>query len=164
MREVVERSEQTCLLYIHMPARRSRIMVARLDPAHPLPIRTGLLEHNSLVWGAPGRAILAHLGRAEVEASLASAPPSPLGGRPPPGRHLLLRSLAEIRARGYAVSSGEMERDAVALAVPLFAPEQQVLGDLAIAERRPRWNALRERCAASLLGARAAELSRALNS
>ena len=162
MRAVVERSEQTCLLYLHMPAHRSRIMVARLDPAQPLAIRTGLLQHNSLVWGAPGRAILAHLARAEVAAALACAPPSPVGGRPPPEPRLLLRSLAEIRARGYAVSSNEMERDAVALAVPLFAAERQVLGDLAVAERRRRWNALRERRAADLLCAQAAGLARAL--
>ena len=79
-----------------------------------------------------GLAILAHLPEAEAQAILAR----PLHAHTPdtvtdPSR---LRTLmAEVRQTGIAVSIGGFEKDVHSHAAPLFGPEAQVIGAIAVA-------------------------------
>jgi hypothetical protein len=96
-------------------------------------VRIPVPECFSLVWGAAGRAILAHLSPEEIEANYASADRvSPTGKRLFTLRWLM-KELERVRANGFAFAEGELfSSETVAVAAPFFGPNAQVVGSLSI--------------------------------
>lgn len=158
MQDIAQQLNMTCLLSLYVPTRHRRIPVVRYDPRDSALNRIALQNHQSLVWGAAGRVILAHLPPDVVEIVRRTAPPCPVTGKMAPGRASLNRTLERIRVRGYDSSRGEIiSRDIVAVAAPLFGAEQRILGNLAVATANPR--ASDEQAAADLLLAKSRKLS-----
>jgi DNA-binding IclR family transcriptional regulator len=152
MSMLVQNLQLTCFLSLYVPARICRIPVATLEPENRQMRRMRLAEHQSLVWGAGGRSILAHLDRDDVLTALATAPRCPINGKAPPSRAKLLRDLALVRERGYEVARGELLSPyTVAAGAPIFGPEGKVVANLSITTVAERWTSEYERRAIALL-------------
>jgi IclR family transcriptional regulator, acetate operon repressor len=115
-------------------------------------IRVG--ESNSLLAGSAGNAILAALGDADRTAVLDR------GGLRPDARRALDRNLAEIAARGYALSRGANHPGLFGIAAAVLPPDGGAMVELSVSVSGPdsRWtedHALRHvddllRCCAQL--------------
>ena len=102
---------------LFVPEGAYRVCVAEVESVQPLSFRRGLGYREKLALGASGRAILAHMDSAAVEALDVHVDPT---------------ELAPIRERGYAVSRNELIEGAVALAAPFFNGADRVAGSLCI--------------------------------
>ena len=162
MDRVVAECGETCVLGLYLPADRRMMFVARADSAHPLRYPLELHRPLSVAWGATGRAILAFLPEAEIEAVLAMAEPSPATGAALPAAPAMRSQLEAIRARGVAVSQGEKIPGAVGIAAPVARAGVRVIGSLAVTVPELRFRKDAEPRLVELLRSRAAELSRAL--
>jgi DNA-binding IclR family transcriptional regulator len=152
MSMLVQNLQITCFLSLYVPAQICRIPVAVIEPETRLSRRMRVAEHQSLVWGAAGRSILAYLERDEISAALATAPPCPIDGKAPPSRAKLQRNLAQIRERGYEIARGELlSPHTVAAAAPIFGYDGKVVANVSIATLVERWTGEYERRAVSLL-------------
>ena len=89
-----------CLL---SPSSRTMTVAESIPSPHPL--KYDLVVHSviPLAWGSLGRAILAQLPPADIEAVLAHDDRGPLSGKPLPPRAELHRELSRIRSRGFAL-------------------------------------------------------------
>jgi DNA-binding IclR family transcriptional regulator len=96
-----------------------------MPSAQALSFKRGVGYRERLVLGASGRAILAHGGEglSQLE-SFAAGMKIDLRKYP--------RELADIRARGYAVSRDELIQGAVAVAAPFFSGAGGVAGSIGI--------------------------------
>lgn len=86
---------------------------------------------------AGGRAILAHLSRAELSALYPHGLPT-LYAATADSLPELLRQLAAVKRRGYAVSLDESERGIAGVAAPVRTADGRVRGALAVALRSSR--------------------------
>jgi IclR family KDG regulon transcriptional repressor len=104
---------------------------AKAEPSAPMRY---VIETNTLgplSWGATGRAILAHLTEAEIAEVIRRAEPSPGDGRPLDAKELRA-SLAEIRAKGYAITQKQRTQEGVGIAVPFFDAAGEVAGNVGV--------------------------------
>jgi DNA-binding IclR family transcriptional regulator len=139
MQEIVRLCKETCGLSVYLPGKRQLTVAAKIDPPEPLRYRMTMLERQSPVWGAVGRAILAYLPPEEIDEILAEAPPCPFTGRLPPDAVSFRRTLDEVRLNGYAIARGELlSSETIAIAAPFFAAGGQVLGNLCVIAPRSR--------------------------
>jgi DNA-binding IclR family transcriptional regulator len=162
MDAVVAECGETCVLGLYLPAERRMMFVARVDSAHPLRYPLELHRPLSVAWGATGRAILAFLPEAEIEAVLTMGEPSPATGASLPPPATMRRQLEAIRARSIAVSHGEKIPGAVGIAAPVTRAGGRVIGSLALTIPELRFRKEAESRLVELVRSRAAELSRAL--
>jgi DNA-binding IclR family transcriptional regulator len=127
LRLLTERFEETAMLTL-FDRRRLRVYFADVSfPQDPMRYEIELNRLESLVWGASGRAVLAHLTAAEQAQAMAEAERSAVTGAAlDPGE--LRGDLDRIRAQGYAVSHSHRTRDAVGLAAPFFQGDGQIAG------------------------------------
>ncbi|ONG53164.1 hypothetical protein BKE38_13185 [Pseudoroseomonas deserti] len=160
LQDVARQTTETCMLGLLLPQSLSMMFVDKAAAALPLPYPIRMHRARPLLWGATGLCLLAWLPPPAVEQVLRGAGPSPLDGRAPPRGAALAERLAQIRARGYALTRGEQTRDAVGLAAPVFGAGQSIVGDLCITLPRARFAACDEARFAGLLMQRAATLSR----
>lgn len=125
---------EACVLSVLLRSKRKRLRVLTCDPPRqPLKMRTQTPDRHSLVWGAAGRAMLAHLTEEEIKAAYDSASPTSITGKPLFSRRWLKNELEGVRANGFAVSYGELlTAESVAIAAPFFGPNRQVLGALGV--------------------------------
>lgn len=134
MKNLSDEINEACVLSVLMRSKRQRLRVAKLDSnQQPLKFKIGMLERHSLVWGAAGRAILAHMQPDEVERALAEAPPRSTTGKQLPASNHLMKDLEQVRANGFAFARGELlSPETIAVAAPLFGAGQRVVGELCI--------------------------------
>jgi DNA-binding IclR family transcriptional regulator len=160
LEEVTGETAETCMLGMLLPQTLTMMFVDKQDS--PLPMHYGIRMHRnrSLLWGATGLCVLAWLGRSEVERVLSRGELSPVSGQPPPDLRTLAGRLAEIRARGYAITQGEQTCGAVGMAAPVFGADRQIVADLCITLPQSRFDAGDETRFAGLLKRRAEHLSR----
>lgn len=109
----VEGEERVC--YEHLPSPRMMRSVIHVGDRLPL-------------WaGAAGKALLAYAGDDVIEREAAKI--SRVTGATPLDRETLIRELAEVRRRDYAISRGELEEGVMAIAVPIFDTTGQTGGE-----------------------------------
>lgn len=109
---------------------------------------------------ASGKAILAHSDPLTVEAALDRGMPK-LTSSTITARETFLAELQSARGLGYAVSSGEWVEDVVALSMPLFAAQKEVVGALGVAWPKSRGATTRIEEVALIVKRYADELNRA---
>jgi IclR family transcriptional regulator, KDG regulon repressor len=127
--EFTRRFGETSLLTVLDRAALKMFFAAKAEPSAPMRY---VIETNALGplgWGATARAILAYLPEAEIAEVIRRAEPSPVDGRPLNAKELL-KSLADIRAKGYAITQQQRTPEGVGLAVPFFDAAGQVVGDV----------------------------------
>ncbi|MDO9215989.1 MAG: IclR family transcriptional regulator, partial [Lacisediminimonas sp.] len=133
----------------------ARVCAAELPSTQPLSFKRGVGYRESLSLGASGRAILAFSAMTEAEEkSWAKA-----AGKDAASYAMELK---QTRKRGYAMSRDELIEGAVAVAVPLYAPDRTVMGSLGVFGPSVRLDQQRMEGIASLLQQAAQEVSRAL--
>ncbi len=116
-----------------------------------------------LYAGASGRAILAFMPRTERDQYLSTVPLQALTTLTITDRHQLVRALEATRQAGYAVSHGERDPSAAAVAAPV-ATGGTVIGSLSICGPVNRFTAERSSEFGSMVKAAAEELGRQLGS
>lgn len=130
--EIVARCDETAIFAMHVKKDARMVFVDKRDPSHPLRYRFRMHEARPLVWGAPGRAILAHLP-AEVQRAAVCGAGRSESGRLPPSWDEWLGEAATVRRRGWAMSRGAFIDWAVGFAAPVFGGADEIVGALAIA-------------------------------
>lgn len=162
MRALADESDETCVLLRYMPTSRKVMAICAEYSSHPLRYQIEMFQPHSLLWGATGRAVLAFLSEAEIEAALADNDRSPASGEKLPPRNVLLKELREIREQGYAITHGQKIEGAVGLAAPLFDSQRRVIGSLSITVPKARFSQKRHIMLGALLLSTAAKLSHML--
>jgi DNA-binding IclR family transcriptional regulator len=162
MRTVVDECDEICMLVLYMPGLRRVMTTAFVDSSKPLRYQVELFRPHTMLWGATGRSVLAFLDQPTIAAAIAEGDPSPATGQalPPPDK--LLRDLADIRATGYALTSGQKIEGAIGLGTPLFDAAGKLLGSLCITVPRLRFRAADETALAGLLMKQAQALNKTL--
>ncbi|MBI3976311.1 MAG: IclR family transcriptional regulator [Armatimonadetes bacterium] len=140
---------------------RRRVCIEKAESRHDIRHFVELGRPSPLYAGASGKALLAFLDPPEIEAVMAEG----LRGVAPrtitaPER--LLRSLAEIRRRGYAMSTDERVAGASAVSAPLRNGSGRVVASLTISGPSYRFTPSRVRQYAGLVLEGARRVSAAL--
>ena len=152
LRRLWDETGETVALLVHEG--NDRLCVAELPSAQPLSFKRGVGHRENVARGASGRVILAHL-------------PSPEGyvpqeDRAPAALAALRRRLEKVRKQGFEVSRDELIKGAVAVAVPVFVGDGQVIGSLAVFGPGVRVDEARVAFFAERLKAESKKLSQAL--
>jgi DNA-binding IclR family transcriptional regulator len=150
-----ETTGETAALFLLRDGRR--LCVAECVSRQVLAMARGVGETEHLSRGASGRAMLAFAppGSGWLDAALASLPGDS-------DRAEFEAELSATRARGYALSRGEVFRGAVAIAAPVFDHSGQVAGSVALFGPEARLQPTETKAAAAHLMAAGQALSRAL--
>ena len=161
LRKIVGQCDETALLGTVLAERLQMSYVAQVESTKPMRYVIDLNVPHSLMWGATGRAILAHLGDEAVAKVWERNDPSP-AGHPRPTRKVLREDLAKIRANGYSYTRGQRIPTAIGLAVPFFSATGSVLGTLMLTIPQTRFTASAKARFVRLLQDGASKLSESL--
>lgn len=159
--DAVHESDETCYFALYLPAQLAVMYESRVDSSHPLDFRFEYNRPMSLLWGASGRAILAHLPPERVQAALAQEKSFSKDGRIPDEAKLQI-DLQSIRDRGYAHSRGQRVPGAMGVLAPVFDETGRIHGALGftVPEQRFREESLHQLAQSAIK--HAARLSRAM--
>ncbi len=138
LRDLVEACNETAFLGVYGAARQEMMFATSVDSSHPLRYVVELHKWMVLYAGASGLAIMAFLPETERAAIVARTRLNRLTENTITEPYRLEQEMAEIRARGYALTRGQRIRGAIGIAAPVFGPGADVLGDviLTIPEQR----------------------------
>jgi IclR family acetate operon transcriptional repressor len=123
MRRLWEQTSETVALFVREGM--SRVCIAEMPSAQALSFRRGVGYRESLVRGASGKAILAHVPTVQLKAASHAN-----GLQADPKKYA--RELAQIKDRGFAVSKNELIEGAVAVSAPFFNGSGEVAGSLSV--------------------------------
>ena len=153
LRRLWDETGETVALLVHEG--NDRLCVAELPSAQPLSSKRGVGHRENVARGASGRVILAHLSSPEAYVRQEED-----GTRP--DLSALRKRLEKVRKQGFEVSRDELIKGAVAVAVPVFLGDGQVIGSLAVFGPGVRVDEARVSLFAELLKAESKKLSQAL--
>ena len=161
MQTLAEQSRETVTLGLYDRSRRQMMHAASVDPPDPHSLRfvVKLNEWLPVYAGATGLSIMAYLAPEEIEAIIDETQLRALTPHTISDPNAMLRALRKIRQQGYAISRGQRIPDAGAIAAPVFAREQGVIGDICISIPKQRMDAGKERELAALVMACASRVS-----
>ncbi|GAB3003659.1 IclR family transcriptional regulator [Amycolatopsis acidiphila] len=157
--EVVERSQEACLLGVYLPRRREMIYAAEHTSPNPLSYRIELNSPVPVNWGASGRSILAFLSGEEIEAILAERAPAPGSGEKAPAASVLRRELESIRQKGFAFSRGQKIPGSRGIAAPILGADAVAVGSLTLTIPEMRFREEAKEQLAEMVMSGAAKLS-----
>lgn len=144
LHRIVQGVGESCALGLYRESDATMFFAAQVQSPQPLRYHVDLFRSESVLWGASGRAILAHLPVQMVEVLLEGGPVSPTGMRPPRLKQLR-EQLARVRDCGYSISSrGERVANASGVAVPIFGVMGRVVGCLALTIPNMRYDKRQE--------------------
>lgn len=161
MQSLVDTCDEYCVLCLYLPAERKIMVAEAVSSSHPLSYIRDKFVPISPVWGATGRAVLAHLPADLIKELHAEAQPSPVTRNALPPLPTFLRELDEIRARGYANTRSQKVEGAVGFAAPLFQ-SGSVIGSLCLTIPEFRYKVRRGPALAAALVEKARELNAVL--
>ncbi len=108
------------------------VCLEKVDGTHALRVSYELGETYPLHAGATGKAILAHLDPAELEAVIGDVGLPRFTATTITSEGRLKKELAKIRACGYAESEGESLAGTHGIASPIFSPSGRVVGSVGV--------------------------------
>ncbi|MCG8546295.1 MAG: IclR family transcriptional regulator [Alphaproteobacteria bacterium] len=120
MKGIVETYDETVLFGQFLPTENSLSFSIRCDGGQKLLYQIEMHKPLSLVWGASGKAILAHLPMHRIAEILSAEGPAPGDGAPPPTLGALQDDLTRLKLNGYAISYGEKLPGSRGIAVPVY--------------------------------------------
>lgn len=138
MRQLVDTCNETSVLGIYSSARQEMMFAATVESTHPLRYSLALNEWMPVHVAASGLAIMAFLPETQIRSIIQRTRLTGVTPQSITKASRLLTELKNIRERGYALSRGQRIPGAVGLAVPIFGPAGEVIGDinLTIPEQR----------------------------
>lgn len=122
LRRANEQTGESILLGLYQPSALAMSFEVRVEGVHPLQYRIDMHVPLSLVWGASGKAILAHLPEDISKKVLKAEKKDAANGQQPPRYDQLDEELEHIREVGFALSNGEKLIGARGIAAPVFRP------------------------------------------
>jgi DNA-binding IclR family transcriptional regulator len=130
---------------LHWLVGHERVCLIELVSPHQIRMASGLGQTYPLYAGAPGKAILAWLDKADVAAVVAAATAKLADRRTKtypviPAQVQLAAELERVRKRGYAISVGETVPGAGAIAVPLLDSSHRAFAAINLTGPVERWN------------------------
>lgn len=159
MRELVRQSRETCLLGLYLPATHQMMFAAQEASQHALGYRVELMQPIPVAWGASGRAILAYLSDAEIEAVVARGESSPVSGEPLPTSAALRREITTVRERGYAYTRAQKIPESRGIAAPIIGADGIARGSLCLTIPEIRFDEAKLPALADLIIRHTAQLS-----
>lgn len=161
LRTIAGEFHQTVLFGLYLPTEEAMSFAAREEGDNPLMYRIEMDKPISLLWGASGKAILAHLPESRLAAILEKEGDAPASEMKKPDLATLKEILASIRERGYYISSGEKLPGACGIAAPVF-DGGGVIGSICLTAPRERIAETDFDAVGRSIAARARDLSRQL--
>jgi DNA-binding IclR family transcriptional regulator len=111
----------------------SRVAIFQVETERPLRYSIKIGQRYPLYAGAAGKVLLAFLSGEEVARLRAYLERSKgYGGSTPKSWREMERSLADVAARGYAVTYGEAVPEAVGIAAPIFDNARRIIACVGI--------------------------------
>jgi len=138
------------------------VVVAVEEPPRPLSYRLLPGDVSPLHAGASGKAALASMTDAEIEALITERGLAPVTGSTITDPDALKAQIAQIRSAGYAVSKGERLAGSVGIAAPVRAQNGRVYGSLLLTVPEFRFSPDDEARLAAMVVTYAERLSRLL--
>ena len=130
LREAVAQCNETAYLGVYLPGERKMIFAADCESSHPLGYRVRKNEPLSLLTGASGLSILAHLPKKDMDRAYEESRDDIQVRKARPSRKALESELAIVRAQGYALTFGKRISGAVGIFAAVFNRHGEVIGCL----------------------------------
>lgn len=130
MREIRDRINEA--VHLNIISGKERVCVEFLDCSHALKASVDIGQRAPLYVGASALVLLAFLAEIEREKIINNLELKPFTESTETDPQKLRRRLAEIRAKGYAVSWGELNPGLVSMSVPVFNRFGEVVASLSI--------------------------------
>ncbi len=162
MQELVAQCNETAFLGLYDPFRMEVMFIAAVNSSHPLRYVVPLNEWFPVYAGASGLSIMAHLSDEEQQTVITRTGLTPITKDTITEPAALKAELVQVRARGYALSIGHRHQGAVALAAPIWGPNDRVIADLALSIPEVRFDRSMEASLARLVIAHARRISEKL--
>jgi DNA-binding IclR family transcriptional regulator len=159
--DAAQECDETCYFALYLPAQLAVMYESRADSSHSLDYRVEFNRPMSLLWGASGRVILAHLPEERVRAAMVQERNFSRDGRMPDEKRLLAE-LKQIRERGYAYTRGQRVPGAVGVLAPVFDETGAIYGCLGFTVPEQRFSEAKLPQFIRSASAHAAQLSEAL--
>lgn len=138
LRQLVEAVDETASIGLYNPQRQMMVFHIVIESSNPLRYVVETDRWVPVTAGASGLAILAFLSDAERARILGRALPA-FTENTITNPIALETELARIRKQGYAVSHGQRQAGAVAIAAPIFGAHGEVIGDTLLTIPEPRF-------------------------
>lgn len=149
--QLADACSETVLLGVYDPAQHQVMFAARVDAPHPLRYVIDLNVWLPIHAGASGLAIMAMLAESEVDAIIAESGMAAITDATLTDPAQLKEQLAQVRARGYALTHGQRIQGAVGISAPFFSAQGDVLGDIVVTVPEQRFEAAREASIAEMV-------------
>ncbi|MDT9593599.1 IclR family transcriptional regulator [Nocardioides zeae] len=117
----------------------ARVYVDQVLSSHEIRMSISLGTSHPLHAGSSSKAILAHLGEAELDAYLATAALERVTAQTITDPVALRADLERVRELGYAVSAGERQSGAGSVAAPLYRASGEAFGSISLCGPRDRF-------------------------
>jgi DNA-binding IclR family transcriptional regulator len=131
LRELALKTGESASFYVREG--QERVVLAREEGTQAIRFSVSVGQRMDLHAGAAGKVLLAYAPEAERNIILTKGPLARLTPQTIINPNRLLKELEQIRKSGFAISKGERNPDAFALAAPVFERKNQLIGSIAIA-------------------------------
>jgi DNA-binding IclR family transcriptional regulator len=138
--ELTAACDEASLFAVFDRATATVAFVAKADSSQALSYRINLNTPVSAYWGSSSQVIIAYLQEQDLRRILATAHPSPVGGRPPLPEAEYRANLAAIKDRGWILTKGEKLPGAVGTSAPVFGAAG-IVGSLTVTIPEVRFQA-----------------------
>ena len=163
LHRIVAHTNESCVLALYRDEDATLVFTASVESPQQLRYQLDLYQPVSVLWGASGHSVLAHLPPERIKNLLKKEPRSPTGLAPLPMRELN-KELKLIREQGYAVSKrGEKIDGAAGVSAAIFSAENRLVGCFSLFIPRMRYPEDREEDLARLVVKEARALSDVLS-
>lgn len=131
LKELALKTGESATFYIREG--QERVVLVREEGTNAIRFSVQVGQRMDLYAGAAGKVLLAYLNDAERNILLARIQLTKLTNSTISSTIALVAALTEVRQKGYAISKGERDPDAFAMAVPVFEAKDHILGAISIA-------------------------------
>jgi DNA-binding IclR family transcriptional regulator len=139
LEQLTEGTQETTTLSVLVG--RHRLYVSQIEAPRTVRMTVKVGVRFPLYAGASGKAILSFLPASRREAYLAGVALEPLTPDTITSREQLEQEIERVREAGYAVSFGERDRWAAAVAAPVVTSHGTVVGSISVCGPRARFGA-----------------------
>jgi len=153
-------TQETISLYILQGD--ERVCVERRESPHTVRLVTRIGRRLPLYAGSAGKVFLAFLPPERTQEILDNSDLKPFTPNTIVDRELLDAELEAVRRQGYAVSTGEWQKEASGIASPIFNPRREVIAALTISGPSQRFTDAKMREYIPVVTRAAQEVSRNL--
>ena len=151
-------TQETISLYILQGT--ERVCVERRESPHTVRLVTRIGRRLPLYAGSAGKVFLAFLPPERTREILDASDLKPITPNTIVDRNLLEAELDVVRRQGYAVSTGEWQREASGIAAPIFDQRHEIIAALTISGPSQRFNDGKMREYARMVTSAAHDVSR----